>query len=192
MSETKKIIVTDFVKKYNEIKSTDLKAKQIHGIIKRTYCPIIEKKMILDLMLEKSIVEDDIPHIDMFTNKLNFFAAIISLYTYIVPEKDENGVTKSYEMYDLLIENNIMDVILEEVGERELGELTSVNGLLLDTWHMKNTSTQAYVNGIVETASQKFGAYAGFGMDKLADVLSDEKKMNKIMATLDRVLKKVK
>jgi len=192
MSETKKIIVTDFVKKYNEIKSADLKEKKVQGIIKRTYCPILEKKMILDLMLKKSVVEDDIPHIDMLTNKLNFFSAIISLYTYIVPEKDEKGVVKSYEMYDLLVENNIMNVILETIGERELSELTSVNGLLLDTWHMKNTSTEAYINNFIDVASQKLGVYAGFGMDKLADVLSDEKKMNKIMTALDKMLKKIK
>lgn len=192
MSETKKILVTDFVKKYNEVKSADLKTKQVQGIMKRTYCPILEKKKILDLMLDKSVVEDDIKHIDMFVNKLNFYSAIISIYTNIAPEKDENGIVKSYEMYDLLIENNIMSTILEIIGERELGELTSVNGLLLDTWHMKNTSSEAYVNNLVETASQKLGTYAGFGMDKLADVLSDEKKMNKIMATLEKVAKKIK
>lgn len=192
MSETKRILVTDFVKKYNDVKSADLKIKQVQGIIKRTYCPILEKKEILNLMLEKSVVEDDIKHIDMFVNKLNFYSAIISIYTNITPEKDENGIVKSYEMYDLLIENNIMSTILEIIGERELGELTSVNGLLLDTWHMKNTSSEAYVNNLVETASQKLGTYAGFGMDKLADVLSDEKKMNKIMVALEKVAKKIK
>ena len=192
MSETKKILVTDFVKKYNDVKSADLKTKQVQGIIKRTYCPILEKKEILNLMLEKSVVEDDIKHIDMFVNKLNFYSAIISIYTNITPEKDENGIVKSYEMYDLLIENNIMSTILEIIGERELGELTSVNGLLLDTWHMKNTSSEAYVNNLVEIASQKLGTYAGFGMDKLADVLSDEKKMNKIMVALEKVAKKIK
>ena len=192
MSETKKILVTDFVKKYNEVKSADLKTKQVQGIMKRIYCPILEKKKILDLMLEKSVVEDDIKHIDMFVNKLNFYSAIISIYTNITPEKDENGIVKSYEMYDLLIENNIMSTILEIIGERELCELTSVNGLLLDTWHMKNTSSEAYVNNLVETAAQKLGTYAGFGMDKLADVLGDEKKMNKVISALDKVIKKIK
>ena len=192
MSETKKILVTDFIKKYNEVKSEDLKKKQVQEIIKRTYCPIIEKKMILDLMLEKSIVEDDIPYIDLFTNKLNFYAAIISLYTYITPEKDENDKSKSFEMYDLLVENNIINAILEQIGERELGEFTSINGLILDNWYAKNTSTQAYVNSLVETASRKFGVVAGVGMEKLADVLSDEKKMDKIMSALDKMLKKIK
>lgn len=192
MSEAKKILVTDFVKKYNEIKSADLKEKQIQKIIKRTYCPIIEKRMILNLMLEKSVVEDDVPYIDMFVNKLNFYAAIISLYTYIIPEKDEKDVPKSYEMYDLLMENNLINPIFETIGERELGELTSINKLLLDNWYAQHTSSQAYINGLVETASYKFGVFAGAGMDKLADVLSDEKKMDKIIGILDKVLKKVK
>lgn len=192
MSETKNILVTDFVKKYNEIKSAELKAKHIKGIIKRTYCPIIEKRMILNLMLEKSVVEDDVPYIDMFVNKLNLYAAIISLYTYIIPEKDEKDIPKSYEMYDLLMENDLISPIFEAIGERELGEITSINGLLLDNWYAKNASTQAYVNDLVETASQKLGVYAGFGMDKFADVLSDEKKMNKVMTALDKVVKKIK
>lgn len=190
MSETKKILVTDFVKKYNEVKSADLKAKQVQGIIKRTYCPIVEKKMILDLMLEKSVVEDDIPHIDMFVNKLNFFASIISIYTNIVPDKDENGTPKSYEMYDLLVENNIMNTILELIGERELGELTSVNGLLLDNWYAKHTSTEAYISNLIELASRKFGVYAGVGMEKLADALDDEVKMQRATKLLDKVFKK--
>lgn len=192
MSETKKILVTDFVKKYNETKSADLKAKQIQGIIKRTYCPIIEKRMILNLMLDKSVVEDDIPYIDMFVNKLNFYAAIISLYTYIIPEKDEKDVPKSYEMYDLLMENNLINPIFEAIGERELGEITSINGLLLDNWYAQHASTQAYVNSLVETASHKFGAVAGAGMDKLADVFSDEKKMAKIMPMIEKMIKRIK
>lgn len=192
MSETKKILVTDFVKKYNEMKSAELKTKQIRGIIKRTYCPILEKKMILDLMLEKSVVEDGIPYIDMFCNKINFYAAIISMYTYIVPDKDKKGVPKSYEMYDLLVENDILNAILAMIGERELGELTSINGLLLDTWHMKNTSTQAYVSNLVETASRKFGVVASVGMEKLSEVLDDEVKLKRAMTALDKVVKKIK
>lgn len=192
MSETKQITISEFLKKYNAVKSEDLKAKQIQGIIKRTYCPIIEKRMILNLMVEKSVVEDDIPYIDMFTNKLNLYAAIISMYTYIVPDKDEEGKPKSYEMYDLLVENDLIAPIFELIGEKELGEIKSINGLLIDTWYSKNTSTEAYIKNLVETASRKFSVVAGASMDKLADVLSDEKKMNKVMTALDKVMKKVK
>ena len=191
--EEKKILITDFVKKYKTLTSEKLKSDYIASIMKCNYCPVLKKRYMLNLMLEKSIDEDNNRKtVDMFLNKLNFYATIISLYTYIVPEKDENSTPKSYEMYDLLIENNLMNPILELVGEREIGELTSINGLLLDNWYAKNNSTEAYVNGLVETASHKFGVTAGAAMDKLADVLADEKKMNKIMTALDKMMKKAK
>lgn len=85
----------------------------------------------------------------------------------------------------------IFDKIIENIGE-DIGELLSVQKDVLDTWYMKNKSTEAYVENLIEVASQKLGAYAGFGMDKLADVLSDEKKMNKVMIALDKILKKIK
>ena len=192
MSETKKILVTDFVNNYNSRTSDKLKSDYITSIMKRNYCPILEKKMILNLMLEKSVTEDEIPTIDMFVNKLNFYAAIISLYTYIIPDKDENGIVKSYEMYDLLVENDLINQILGRIGERELGELTSINGLLLDNWCAKNTSTEAYVNNLINTASRRFGISIDLLLDKLAEILDDEKKMKKVISVLDKVTKKIK
>lgn len=191
--EEKKILIIDFVKKYKTLTSEKLRSDYIASVMKSNYCPILKKRFMLDLMLEKSINEEDNRKtIDMFVNKLNFYATIISLYTYIVPEKDEEGKPKSYEMYDLLMENDLMNPILERVGEREIGELTSINGLLLDNWYTKNNSTEAYVTSLAETASHKFGVAAGVAMDKLADVLADEKKMNTIMAYLDKAMKKIK
>ena len=192
MSETKKILVTDFVNNYNSRTSDKLKSDYITSIMKRNYCPILEKKMILNLMLEKSVTEDEIPTIDMFVNKLNFYAAIISLYTYIVPDKDENGIVKSYEMYDLLVENDLINQILGRIGERELGELTSINGLLLDNWCAKNTSTEAYVNNIIDTASRRFGISLELLLDKLTDILEDDAKTKKVTTILEKLAKKIK
>ena len=190
--EEKKILVTDFVKNYNSRTSDKLKSDYITSIMKRNYCPILEKKMILNLMLEKSITEDDMPTIDMFVNKLNFYAAIISLYTYIIPDKDENGIVKSYEMYDLLVENDLINQILGRIGERELGELTSINGLLLDNWCAKNTSTEAYVNNIIDTASRRFGISLELMLDKLTDILEDDAKTKKVTTILEKLAKKIK
>ena len=194
MSEKKneKILVTDFVKKYNEYNSDTSKESLLKKYIKRTYCPILEKRELLDFMLNKSIVEDEIKHIDMFINRINFFAAIIGLYTNITAEKDENGNPKSCAMYDLLVENGIMDRILLIIGEREISELTSINGVLLDTWHEQHSSTEACLKRLVETASHKLGVVAGAGMDKLADVIGDEEKMKKVMPMVENMIKRIK
>lgn len=193
MSENKEnILITDFVKKCKSLTNDKLKNDYITSIMKRTYCPILTKKTVLNIMLDKSITDDDIPTIDMFTNKLNFYGAIISMYTYIIPEKDENDVPKSYEMYDLLIENNLLSPILERIGKREINELTMINGLVLDTWHLKNASTHAYVDNLIDTFSHKFGVYAGVGMEKLTELLEDEVKMKKIIDIIGKGIKKIK
>lgn len=192
MSENKKVLVTDFVNKCRTLTNEKLKNDYIASIMKRSYCPILEKKSVLDLMLEKSLTGEENKTIDLFVNKLNFYAAIILLYTYIIPDKDEKGVPKSYEMYDLLMEHNLMNSILEHIGEREIGELTSINGLLLDNWYANNTSTKAYVNEVVNTASRRFGIAGDLILEKLTEVLDDEVKMNKVTSVLDKMIKKIK
>lgn len=192
MSENKKVLVTDFVNKCRTLTNEKLKNDYIASIMKRNYCPILEKKSVLDLMLEKSLTREENKTIDLFVNKLNFYAAIILLYTYIIPDKDEKGVPKSYEMYDLLMEHNLMNSILEHIGEREIGELTSINGLILDNWYANNTSTKAYVNEVVNTASRRFGIAGELILEKLTEVLDDEIKMNKVTSVLDKMIKKIK
>lgn len=187
-----KILVTDFVKKYNECDSDTSKETLLKKYIKRTYCPILEKRELLNFMLEKSVVEDGIKHIDMFINRINLFAAIVGLYTNITAEKDEKGNPKSCAMYDLLVENEIMDKILFIIGEREISELTSVNGLLLDTWHEQHSSTEACLKRLVEVASHKLGVVAGVSMDKLADTIGDEEKMDKAIPKIENMIKTIK
>ena len=191
-TKTEKILITDFIKKYNALASATTKEGYLKSIIKRTYCPVLEKKVILEMMAEKSANEDGIKYIDLFTNRINFIATIISLYTTLVPEKTEDNKPKTFEMYDLLVENDILNKILELIGEREITELTNINGVILDNWHMKHSSTEAYIANLVDSVSQKIGITAGAGMDKLADVLSDEVKMGKVMGAIDKIYKKIK
>lgn len=188
----KKTTISEFMKKYNQLSSTESKEKMIKAAIRRTYVPVIEKKLILDLMVQKSVQENDIKYIDMFVSRINFIAAIITLYTTLLPDKDEDDNPKTFEMYDALVENGILDIILEEIGEREFSELTSINGTIMDNWHATNASTEAYIHNLAETVSHKFGVAAGAGMEKLADVLDDEVKFKRLLGGLEKVVKKVK
>ena len=192
MSETKKILVTKFVKQYKELTDDKLKDRKVKSIIRRTYCPIFEKKIILDLMLSKSINEEGSKHIDLFVNRINFIGAIIALYTNLLLEKDDNDVSKTYEMYDLLVENDILNKIFENIGEKEIGELTSINGIVMDNWYAANTSTEAYVNNIIDTASRRFGISIDLVLDKLTDILEDDAKTKKVTTILEKLAKKIK
>ena len=93
-------------------------------------------------------------------------------------------------MYDLLVENGILNKILENIGEKEIAELTSINGVVMDNWYAVNTSTEAYISNLLDSASRKFGAYLGVGLEKMADALGDEIKMQRATNFLDKVFKK--
>ena len=200
MSEVKeikeRISVSAFVERYNKLTNGQLKSKYITEHIKTTYAPLLSKMTILNMMNEKAVVDDSgIKYIDLTISKLNLTMAILVLYTDIEPDKKENedGTTTplTWEAYDALKSSGLLEGITEHIGE-DITELLSVQKNVMDTWYTKNNSTEAYIANLVEAASHTLGVYAGFGMDKLADVLGDEKKMSKIMTALDMMVKKIK
>lgn len=192
MSEAnKKISVNDFVKGYKRLTSAELIAKYVEKHVVKTYAPLLMKKEVLSLMCERSVVNDDIKHIDMTLNKLNMTMAILALYTDIEIEKDEEGKPLSWEAYDELKSSGVLEVLIAIIGD-DIQELLTVQKEVLDTWHMKNTSTEAYIMNLVEFVSRKFGVVAGAGMGKLSDVLDNEEKMNKVMELGYSFIKKIK
>ena len=190
MSEKKneKILVGDFVKKYNEFNNDASKEAYLKKIIKRKYCPILEKKLILEMMVEKSKGDGNIAYIDMVLSKINFYISIIVLYTNLEVEKDDKGIPKTMDAYDMLKQADVFNAILNEIGEKELGELMSVNDVVLDTWHTKNTSTQAYVSSLVEKISLIFSTALGKEIGSLADALNtgtDEDKAELVASLME-------
>ena len=191
MEEIKKISITEFIEHFNGLQSDTAKQKYVGSVITRKYVPILEKRYLLQLMCEKSVVEEPIKSIDLVVNKVNFIMAILGLYTSIVCERDENDAPKSFEAYDLLKQNNVLQIITATIGS-DLDELLSINQEVLDTWYATNTSTKAYVNEVVETASRRFGVTVNVLLDKLTEILEDEAKMKKFVTALGKVMKKIK
>lgn len=193
MSEVKeRISVSTFVERYSKLTNQQLKDKYVKEHIKTTYSPILMKKIILETMNDKSVVDGSVKYIDLVISKLNLVMAILVLYTDIEPDKDEEGKPLTWESYDKLKSTGLIGMILEFVGEEEINELMSVQKSVMDTWTMKNTSPESYIANLVEIVSNRFGVVAGAGMEKLATVLDDEVKMKKIATAFDKVMKKIK
>lgn len=196
MGENKeRIPMSKFVAGYKKLANEQLKDKYVKEHIKTTYAPVLRKKLILEMMNEKSVVETTTKYIDMTVSKLNLVMAILVLYTDIEPDKKENddGTTTplTWDAYDALKSTGLYRKILDAIGE-DLEELMFIQDQILNTWHMKNTSTQAYVDNLVETFSRKFGVVAGVGMEKLTELLEDEVKMKKVMDIVEKTVKKIK
>lgn len=193
MSDVKeKITVSEFANKYNKLTNAQLKEKYVKEHIKKTYATLLSKMTILNLMNEKSVVDDSVKYIDLVVSKLNFVMAILVLYTDIEPDKSEDGKPLTWDAYDTLKSTGLLDEIIRNIGEEEMEELLSVQKNVMDTWHMQNKSTEAYITNLVEVAARKFSVIAGVSMDKLSEVLSDEIKMKKIISAFDKVLNKIK
>ena len=188
----KKTPVSEFIKKYTSLSGEQTKLGVVKGIMKRTYCPILEKRLILDLMTEKSVGEGKIPYIDMVLNKLNVTMAVIALYTNLEVEKDENGVPQTAEAYDMLRKNGVLNAIYKEIGEDELGELMMVNENVLATWHTRHTSTAAYISDLVEKVSLIFSTALGKelgGITEMFNELPAEEKKNFVAQLKDNFKK---
>ena len=196
MSEVKeRLSISKFVEGYNKLTNDQLKDKYIKEHIKTTYAPILQKKLILEMMNSKAVVETPVRHIDMMVSKLNFVMAILVLYTDLEPDKktNEDGTTipLTWEAYDALKHSGLYGNLLNAIGD-DLNELMYVQDQILDSWHMSNTSTEAYVNNLIDTASRRFGISIDLLLDKLVEILDDEKKMKKVISVLDKVTKKIK
>lgn len=196
MSEVKeRISVSKFVEGYKNLTNDQLKDKYIKAHIKTTYAPILQKKLVLEMMNEKAVVETPVKHIDMVVSKLNFVMTILVIYTDIEPDKktnDDGTITPlTWEAYDLLKSSGLYGIILDLIGE-DLNELMFVHNQIVDSWNTANISTESYVNNLIDTVSRRFGISIELLMDKLTEILDDEKKMSKAMDALDKAIRKIK
>ena len=192
MSENKeRITVSAFVDGYNKLTSEELKKKYVNKHVTNTYVPILNKMNVLSLMNEKSVVNEDIKYINLTVSKLNLIMAVLVLYTDVEPDKDQEGKPMTWDAYDKLKATGILEEILACIGN-DVEELLSVQKDVMDTWHMKNNSPEAYVANLVGVASHRFGITTAVVMEKLAEVIEDDKKIEKVMTAFDKMLKKIK
>lgn len=193
MSETnERILVSTFVERYNKLTNEQLKKKYVEEHVKTHYSPILSKINILKLMNEKSVVEGTHgKYIDLSVSKINLIGAVLILYTDLTVDKDEEGNSLIFTNYDLLKSTGILKQILQTIGS-DIEELMEVQSSVMDTWYTENSSTQAYISELIEKASHRFGVAAGVGLQKLSEVLDDEKKMEKVATVINKVVKKVK
>ena len=185
-STENKITIKDFVKKYSALTNDSLKEKQIEGIIKRHYAPITEKKAALDLIFEKCIQEKDgIEYVDSFLMQVGLVSVVLSLYTNL----DCNG--NMFENYDLLMEDGIYPIIMYKIGEKDINELMSVYSSVEETF-ANQQNFEAFLAKQVTRFGELVGHIGGSGMEALAKILNDDKKMESLMKTLENVAKKGK
>ena len=70
--EKKLVNIQKLVKNYKQLQDITLKQKLVQGVITRNYSPILEKKIILQNLFDKAIIEEDgIQYVDSFLLHIN-------------------------------------------------------------------------------------------------------------------------
>lgn len=171
----RKLTVKEFCRRYDMLKTNEQKSKFLQSMIYRTYCPVLEKKIILQTMLDKTIVsgKNGVEYIDMFLSKINFATAILLLYTKFNVSKNDDSETNEFQDYDLLIERGFLDVISTSIGEDELNELTTINGLLMDNFYAENKTIEAFIAKYTQAFATTFGMFADEGISELMKYIKE-------------------
>lgn len=171
----RKLTVKEFCRRYDMLKTDEQKSNFVQSMIYRTYCPVLEKKIILQTMLDKTIVsgKNGVEYIDMFLSKINFATAILLLYTKFNVSKNEDSETNAFQDYDLLIERGFLDVISTSIGEDELNELTTINGLLMDNFYAENKTIEAFIAKYTQAFATTFGMFADEGISELMKYIKE-------------------
>lgn len=171
----RKIDVPEFIRRYNLLKTDEQRDEFIRNIIWRTYCPVLEKKLVLQTILDKSITtgKNGVKYIDMFLSKINMTTTILILYTKLNIVKTDDSTTNAFQDYDLLFENGLLDQICAIVGEHELDELMTINGLLMDNFHEENKNIEAYIAKYTEAFATTIGVFANEGISELMKYITE-------------------
>lgn len=171
----RKLTVKEFCRRYDMLKTDEQKSNFVQSMVYRTYCPVLEKKVILQTMLDKTIVSDKngVEYIDMFLSKINFTTTILLLYTKFNISKNDDSETTAFQDYDLLIERGFLNVISAAIGEDELNELTTINGLLMDNFYAKNKNLEAFIAKYTQAFATIFGMFADEGVSELMKYIKE-------------------
>lgn len=172
----RKIDVKEFCRRFDMSKNDETKQKMLESIITRKYCPVLEKKVILQTMFDKTIVTglNGISHMDYFLSKVNMVTTTLILYTNIKVSKTDDSETTAFDDYDMLRQRNIMNMIWETIGQDELDELLSINGLIMNNYMEENKTADAYVKKYVDAAVTTLGLFVSEGLQELVSHVKGE------------------
>ena len=155
---------------------------EISDIIVRKYAPVLEKKMILDIMIEKSEYTNsgNITYLDPFLLKINYVAAIILLYTCLDIDHNDDDDKTFYNDYDLLSEKGIIRDLIEKLtytDSNEIDELNDIFEKLIQSYNERNYSILSILSRVNTVLSENINSLVDYigSLDDVKTLLKDEK-----------------
>ena len=146
----------------------------LEGVEIKSYLSTIEKKVIIDNIINGSVETDDnsIIKINFFNKKLISDISLITNYTNLI-FSDDNSI----DDYDFITQYKILNHIIKHIDSDELEFIYNmVEDELEQQIKIGNSLESVIVNGL----------------NKLIDKIPDEKSMNKLISNLPKSINKIK
>lgn len=184
--------IKKIVEEYNKIATDNLKSKYLKDNLHvKTYIPYLTKVTIADKLARVTTLDKESGNVKVNSsaNYLLFCRMIIEQYTDLQIE-----IEGFYEEYDLLNESGILDKIMQEIPEKEIGEFK-----MLCDFSQKDLMTNMHENhAFISSQVDRFGQLIGITLKPVLDKISeqlenmDEKDIEKPANKFDKILKKFK
>lgn len=142
MSENAKITVTEFVTRYNSLKSNDVREKYAESmIIKDKYVDYLVKQKYAQDIISISCL-DNKGHIKINSCKkyMMYINTLLTLYTNI--EMSEKNCVAEFDMLD---RENLIDTLLKYIPEEELGKFDTIMQMCYDDFMTNNYEIHAFI-----------------------------------------------
>lgn len=170
----KKISVKEFIKKYEALKSEELKNDYVNSIVKNNYVPYENKVTICQKIVEASyyiIVKDrdgkerKKMHINSTAKHMLYCLNVVNNYTNL-----EINFKNSLEEFNALNKIGCLDLILENVPEKEIKELKMIFEMVESDLIKNEYEPHAFISNQVE----RFGDLAGATLSPLLKMLIEQ------------------
>ena len=131
--------VNEFIEKYNDAKDKD---QFLTECVKGDYVPYHEKMTDCDYIILATTKFDDKFRINSPMRFMLFVTTLLSRYTEI--GEDEDILT----MFETLDENNLIDLIISKIPEKEYTSYNTILNMELDDYMENNRSLSSILEGL--------------------------------------------
>lgn len=184
--------ILEFIEKYKNIIPNSLKEEFIKNNLHiKTYVPYLTKITLADKLVKISTLDEETGNIKVKSEVqyLLFCRMIIEQYTDLKVETEG-----FFEEYDLLNESGVLDKIMQMIPEKEIAEFQMIVDMKKKDLMTNLGTPQAFINQQIERISNIFGITLKPVLEKISDQIEnlDEKDIEKLGKTMDKVFKRIK
>lgn len=177
--------ILDFINeaKAKKVKNTQYNPHEVEDFIReqlkiKAYVPFAEKRELCKTVLDASCARNgSIVEVDSVSRYILFTIAVISKYTELEFSSGKDEEFDSIDEYDMLCQNDLLNPILDVIGE----EYTTCNNIL----NMMMADINANNNNVAAVLNKSAQKLLGI-VDELKDVFSEKvKELNLDLSQID-------